>query len=297
MNLGSVKFGLIAFAAAALCTLAPVHAQAQGQAEKKQQAKEHYEKATRLYDVGKYGEAIDEYEAAYLLIEDAALLFNMGQAYRLWDKPEDAIRAYKNYLRRRPEASNRADVEKKIADLEKLVEDRRGNVAPPSLPQPLAPAQIANPPPLEPVPPPAPIAPSPVPAPSPAQPVVVAVAQPASAAPSPSLPATKSNWLSYTLIGVGGVCLVTTVIATAMGASKAKKLQDDSQNNQPFDPAVQANGKTWNAIAIVSVVAGVATGGIGGYLLWHGGGSTPATASLVPIMTPSFAGGSAHLTF
>jgi tetratricopeptide (TPR) repeat protein len=300
MNLGNVKLGLIAFVAVALFALAPARAQAQGQGEKKQQAKEHYEKASRLFDVGKYGEAISEYEAAYLLIEDAAFLFNIGQAYRLWDKPEDAIRAYKNYLRRRPEASNRGDVEKKIAELEKLMEDRRGNaatpappLAPPSTP---VPVPAANPPSPEPAASaPAPVAPGPILPPTAAQPVGVAYAQPVPAA-SPAL-AGKSNWLSYTLIGVGGTCLVTTVIAAAVGASKAKKLQDASQNNQPFDPAVQANGKTANVIAIVSAVAGVATGSVGGYLLWRGAGATPATASVAPIVAPNFAGGSAQLTF
>ena len=296
MNLGNVKLALIAFVAVFLFALAPARAQAQGQAEKKQQAKEHYEKASRLFDVGKYGEAISEYEAAYLLIEDAAFLFNIGQAYRLWEKPEDAIRAYKNYLRRRPEAGNRADVEKKIADLEKLVEDRRGNVAAPPLPAPSAPVPSANPPSPEPaVGAPAPVAPGPILPLTAAQPVGVAYAQPVPAAPP--APAGKSNWLSYTLIGVGGTCLVTTVIAAAVGASKAKKLQDASQNNQPFDPAVQSNGKTANVIAIVSAVAGVATGGIGGYLLWRGAGATPARASVAPIVTPNFAGGSSQLTF
>ncbi len=313
MNLGKLKLALIAFVAVTLFALAPARAQAQGQAEKKQQAKEHYEKASRLFDVGKYGEAISEYEAAYLLIEDAAFLFNIGQAYRLWDKPEDAIRAYKNYLRRRPEASNRAEVERKIADLEKLMEDRRGNVAAPA--PPIAPPSPPAPPIAPPSPPvpaatppspepaavaPAPVAPGPTSPPVSPQPVGVAYAEPVSAAPAPPpapAPPGTSNWLSYTLIGVGGACLATTVIAAAVGASKAKKLQDASQNNQPFDPAVQANGKTANVIAIVSAVAGVATGGVGGYLLWRGAGSTPATASVAPIVTPSFAGGSAQLTF
>ena len=298
MNSRKLKPILIAFMALALCALVPAGARAQSQAEKRQQAKEHYEKATRLYDVGKYSEAIGEYEAAYLLIEDAALLFNIGQAYRLWDRPEDAIRAYKNYLRRRPEASNRADVERKIADLEKLGEDRRRDLAAPPPAAPLAPPQAATP--VQPEPSPVPLAPvEPVVAATPAslEPVGAAYVQPAPVVPSSSLPDSKSNWLSYTLIGVGGACLVTTVIAAAVGAAKARKLQDASQNNQPFDPAVQANGKTANSVAFVSAVATLATGGIGGYLLWRGHGVGATTAAVAPIVTPSFAGGSAQVTF
>ena len=299
MNSRKFNHHLIAFVILALSVLVPAGAHADGQAEKKQQAKEHYEKATRLYDVGKYSDAIGEYEAAYLLIEDAALLFNIGQAYRLWDRPEDAIRAYKNYLRRRPEASNRTDVEKKIADLEKLGEDRRRDLAaPPAATAPAALPQIVTPALPEPLPSSAsPVAPEGAPTPAAAQPVGVAFAQPAAGAPPSSPPATKRNWLAYSLIGVGGVCLVTTVIAAAVGASKTKKLQEASQNHDPFDPAVQANGKSANALAFVSAVAGLASGGIGGYLLWRGHGAAPATAVVVPTVTPGFAGGSAQLTF
>ena len=96
--------GVLAIATLALCVLGPsVVRGAESDTEKKQRAKEHYEIATRFYDVGKYGEAVKEYEEAYMLTGDAALLFNIGQAYRLWDRPEDAIRVYKNYLRQRPD--------------------------------------------------------------------------------------------------------------------------------------------------------------------------------------------------
>ena len=165
---------------------------------------------------------------------DAALLFNIGQAYRLWDRPEDAIRAYKNYLRRVPDAVNRADVEKKIADLEKLVEDvgvagaaadragarwrathgARARAAwdrARRRPRRLVPEPAAGPGRL---------------------PAGVVVGQSAPAAPAKP----KSNWLAYSLLGVGGACLATAIVAAAVGASKAKKLQDASRNKQPFDP-------------------------------------------------------------
>ena len=296
----ATRLGFLALATMVLCAMVPAVARAQSESEKKQQAKDHYEKATRLYDVGKYGEAISEYEEAYLLIEDAALLFNIGQAYRLWDRPEDAIRAYKNYLRRRPEANNRPDVEKKIADLDKLVEDRRRGVpAQPVQPPSPPPSPIPNAYPALPSPGPAPVAPvAPIPGPAAAplpeqQAAPLVFAQPAPVEPAPP----KSKWLAYSLLGVGGACLVTTVIAAAIGASKAKKLQDASQNRAPFDPAVESNGKTANSLAFVSAIAGIATGGVGGYLLWRGRGSAAASASVVPAVGPAFAGGSALLTF
>jgi tetratricopeptide (TPR) repeat protein len=291
------KHAILALATLAVCVAAPTVARAQSEAEKRVQAKDHYEMATRLYDVGKYGEAIAEYEQAYLLIEDAALLFNIGQAYRLWDRPEDAIRAYKNYLRRRPEASNRLDVDKKIADLERIVEERRRGVPAQPPPQPVQPAQQVSPPvtgasPAYPAPAPVAVTPAqtvPAAAPMPEQQPVVAFARPVPGEPDSS----SRKWIAYSLLGVGGACLVTTFIAAAVGASKAKKLQDASQNRQPFDPAVEANGKTANSVALVSALAAIAAGGTGGYLLWHWRGSV----AVVPAAGPTFAGGSALLTF
>jgi len=297
----NVRRGIL-LATLALCAAAPAVARAESEAEKKSQAKVHYEMATRFYDVGKYGEAIDEYEQAYLLIEDAALLFNIGQAYRLWDRPEDAIRSYKNYLRRRPEASNRADVEKKIADLERILDERRRGAPAQPPPQPVQPVQAVPPPATsvsptypEPTPvpgPPAPLEPAAAPLPK-EQPSVVSFAQPAPTEPTSS----NRKWIAYSLLGVGGACLVSTVIAAAVGASKAKKLGDASQNRQPFDPAVEANGKTANTVAAVSALAAIATGGVGGYLLWRWRGSSAPSVAVVPVAAPTFAGGSALLTF
>ncbi len=297
MNPGKIALVL---ATLAFCLALPGAARAENEAAKKQQAKEHYERATRLYDVGKYGEAIAEYEQAYLLVEDAALLFNIGQAYRLWDWPEDAIRAYKNFLRRRPDASNRADVEKKIADLEKTVEDRRRGL--PAEPPP-AQAQPAPPPPVPAVPPaaewpaPVPMAPASLPpaaAPVPEQPPSgVAFQQPPPSEPAPPRP----KWIAYSLLGVGGACLLTAVIAAAVGASKAKTLQDASLNRQPFDPSVESSGKEANVIAGVTAVLGIASAGTGGYLLWRWRDTSAPSVSLAPVAAPTFAGGSALLTF
>src|SRR4051812_43667006 len=130
----------------------PSLAQAQTEAQK-QEAKDHYAKGRRLYDVGKYMEAIDEYQKVYFLTDDPNMLFNIGQCYRLSDRPEEAVRFFRNYLRRAPAtASNRADVETKIAALEKVVEERKrtGVTSPPP-----ASGQVTAPP-VEPTPPPPP---------------------------------------------------------------------------------------------------------------------------------------------
>ena len=80
-------------------------------------AKQHYERGTTLYDLGNYIAAAHEYEAAYDAHSDAALLFNIGQAYRLGGDNASAIRAYRSYLRRVPNAENRGEVERLLSGL------------------------------------------------------------------------------------------------------------------------------------------------------------------------------------
>lgn len=298
MNTGKVRRAVVAITALVLCAVAPAMSRAESEAEKKQQAKEHYEMATRLYDVGKYGEAIAEYEQAYLLIEDAALLFNIGQAYRLWERPDDAIRAYKNYLRRRPEASNRADVERKIADLERVIDERRRS-APDQPPQQVQPVAPISPPPGG---APASVGPA-TSATEPLTPAAQPVPETSSGAvtfeqPAPSeAPAPKKKWIAYGLLGVGGVCVVTTVIAAAVGASKAKTLREASQNREPFDPAVESSGKSANAVAALSALVAIGAGGTGGYLLWRWRDAPASSFAIAPVVAPTFAGASASLTF
>jgi len=84
------------------------------------QAREHYRKGTKAYDLGRYLEAAKEYEAAYEIKDDPALLYNIAQAYRLGGNVNEALRSYRSFLRRLPDAPNRAEVEAKILELQKL---------------------------------------------------------------------------------------------------------------------------------------------------------------------------------
>jgi tetratricopeptide (TPR) repeat protein len=88
-------------------------------------ARAHYQRGTTLFDLGKYIEAAHEYEEAFAAKNEPALLFNMGQAYRLGGDYASALRSYRAYLRRSPNAANRADVEDHIANLQKLVDEQK----------------------------------------------------------------------------------------------------------------------------------------------------------------------------
>src|SRR5437763_12748021 len=98
----------------ALLVAAPRAAEAQMTQQQKDEIKLHYQRATRAYDLQKYQEAIDEYQKAYEIGGDPPMLYNIGHAYRLADQPNDAIRYYRRYLQRSPNARNREDVERKI---------------------------------------------------------------------------------------------------------------------------------------------------------------------------------------
>src|SRR5450432_2708858 len=112
----------------------------------KLEMKQLYERATRAYDVGKYNEAIEEYQKAYEIGGDPPMLYNIAQAYRLNDQPGEAVRFYRRYLQRAPNARNKDDVERKIAEQEKIVEDRRKAQAAVTPPPPPAGVTTAPPP-------------------------------------------------------------------------------------------------------------------------------------------------------
>jgi hypothetical protein len=77
----------------------------------------HADKGRRYYDLRRYDQAIKEFEAAYELDADPAHLYNIAQAHRVASHIPQAIEAYQSYLNRFPNAPNRADVERRIAEL------------------------------------------------------------------------------------------------------------------------------------------------------------------------------------
>src|SRR5450432_1169376 len=76
-------------------------------ADQKQEMKLHYERAQRAFDIGKYADAIDEYAKVYEIGGNPSMLFNIAQAHRLNNQPQDALRFYRRYLQRAPNAPNK----------------------------------------------------------------------------------------------------------------------------------------------------------------------------------------------
>jgi len=143
-------------------------------------AKELFQQGTTLFDLGEFDKAIDAWQQGYKEKPDPGFLYNIGQAYRLKGDSAKAIFFYRGYLRNSPKAANRADIEAKIAALQKSAGEPKPAATPavpvaPVAPPPVAPAPVS---PTPAPPPPAPVGPTPV-APPP-------VAAPPLAGPAPA---------------------------------------------------------------------------------------------------------------
>lgn len=104
-----------------------------------EQARQAFERAHRAYNLGQWHEAADGFAEAYRMTGDATLLFNRAQALRQGGRLTEAVTAYRAYLRERPDAANRAEVEQRIQALEQQLRAERlqgspGRAQPPAAP-------------------------------------------------------------------------------------------------------------------------------------------------------------------
>jgi len=82
------------------------------------QAKQHFETGRNAYNAGDYVSAIREFKAAEQLRPSPILDYNIGLANEKLGKRRVAVKYYKRYLELQPNASNKAEVEGKVAQLE-----------------------------------------------------------------------------------------------------------------------------------------------------------------------------------
>jgi tetratricopeptide (TPR) repeat protein len=88
-------------------------------------AGEAYREGQRQYDLNDFAKALELFKRAYTLYDEPALLYNIAQCYRQLGDEEQAIKFYKSYLRRMPEAPNRDAVSQLLAGLEKSSNEKR----------------------------------------------------------------------------------------------------------------------------------------------------------------------------
>lgn len=82
-------------------------------------AKEHFYRGEKLFALGRFEKALEAYEAAFEAKPLPEFLFNIGQCHANLENYDQAIFSLRKFLRLRPNAKNRAQVEEYIAELEK----------------------------------------------------------------------------------------------------------------------------------------------------------------------------------
>lgn len=222
------------------------------------EARKHYELGTKYYDLQRYADAAKEYEAAFVIKDDPALLFNIGQAYRLARNPRKAIGAYRSYLRRVPNDPRRAEVEKRIADLQKQIDREEQNAESPptgTLPPTDEGARPATPPPGATT---APAGTAPATPAAEAAPAVVSAPAPAAASAS-----VRNKKLAAYVVGGIGVAALGAGLGLELAAWSTNKSLTNPSPGTHFDPSKESSVKVEQAAGITLLAVGgaaVATG-------------------------------------
>jgi tetratricopeptide (TPR) repeat protein len=258
--------------ALALAPLAPRLALAAPNKEDVTRAEAKAMEAKFAFKAEKYADAARLFLEAYAIVRRPALLFNAARAWEEAKRYREAKVAFEQYLEL-PDVSadGKADARRRVAALEGLIAAE-------------ARAQTPSPPPPTPTPPPTP-RPSPSPSPTPPPPSPAPAATTASAQiATPPAPAGPARWLSWTLLGGGG--LLALLGAASLG--NAKQMAEDanamdfgaddakSDYNARFD---QAESVQTGGIVLLAVGAGLA--GWGAWRLWGPSGRpAPQAAAL-----------------
>ncbi|HEY6726153.1 MAG TPA: PEGA domain-containing protein [Polyangiaceae bacterium] len=120
-----MQFGLKALLLAAFLWVSPAHAAGPSEAEleqRRQDAAQRYEQGVQAYQEGRHKDAIDLFLEADALAPSSALSFNIARAYEKIKDSSNALRWYRDYLRREPAAEDKAAVTALIEDYEGVLE-------------------------------------------------------------------------------------------------------------------------------------------------------------------------------
>lgn len=90
-----------------------------------------FEQAEAKFNIGRFDEALVDYQAAYAVEPLPAFLFNIGQCYRNMGDYEQAQFFFRRYTTLDPRSPNRPAAERLIAEMQRLASERADNPAPP----------------------------------------------------------------------------------------------------------------------------------------------------------------------
>lgn len=120
-----MKFGLKATLLVAFLLASNAHAKEPSAAEleqRRQDAAQRYEQGVQAYQEGRHKDAIDLFLEADALAPSSALSFNIARAYEKIRDSSNALRWYRDYLRREPGAEDKTAVTALIEEYEKVLE-------------------------------------------------------------------------------------------------------------------------------------------------------------------------------
>jgi tetratricopeptide (TPR) repeat protein len=208
-----MRTGIVALVLLAACATA--------RADRATEAREHYQSATAHFAVGEFADAATEYQAAFKLKPDPALLYNAAQSYRLANNPEKALILYKNYVQLYPNEANADEVRHQIEKVkEAIAAAERAKTSPPTgttEPKQLPPSS----------------APDSTPAQAQPEPVA-ATSTTATAAPQKHETPVYKKWWLWTIVGVvvaGGVVTTAVLVTRSNGSwSNAPDVGPGSSN-------------------------------------------------------------------
>lgn len=214
-------------------------------------------RARSAYEAGRFREAVALYREAYGHKADPTLLFNLARCYEALATEADlqaSIEAYEGYLRARPNASDHAAVERRIAVLREqtklLDEARKAKERPATQPEPtLAPPETRT---------------------------------DAPASPQPGRPARGSvGVVPIVLIAVGAGALGTGGVLGALARGHRQAALDETSGTAAAARVSEAESFAFAAnVAFVGGSVLAAAGGTWALIAWSRGSPQPASAHL-----------------
>jgi tetratricopeptide (TPR) repeat protein len=230
------------------------------QSETRNSAESHFLKGKKAYTLGRFDEAIAEFEKAYDADPAPIFIFNIAQSHKQNGNYQRALFFYRRYLQENPKAKDRAGVEERIRAMETRLADQTAS----------APKPVAAPPPPPPPPPDATVETSPPAPPPPTRPTVEASPPPAAAPPStisiPSSPAPPppmtppsskpSRGLVVAGVTVGSVG-VAMLVGGILAGVHASRLHDEvTCAGCTFDSSKDGSSSRFRTLSYVAYAVG-----------------------------------------
>lgn len=112
---------------------ARIAAQPAPSADKRAEAKRHFDQGVALYNDGNFNAALAEFRAAYQLAPSSALLYNIGLTQKSLFRYNDAIESLERYVAEEPrlQPARRAEVQQLVTEMKALLAQVTIEVTPP----------------------------------------------------------------------------------------------------------------------------------------------------------------------